>query len=59
MYKTILIFSALTGAISEWKCKGLTNEKLMSHYIANVSTCLKLVWMINSRIRLKFRGSCL
>ena len=28
-------------------------------YIANVSVCPKLVWMNNSRIRLKFEGSCL
>ena len=31
----------------------------MCAYIANPSVCPKLVWMNNSRIRLKFIGSCL
>ena len=31
----------------------------MCLYIANASVCPKLVWMNNSKIRLKFKGSCL
>ena len=31
----------------------------MSAYITNVSVCPKLVQMNNSRIRSKFKGSCL
>ena len=37
----------------------MSNEKFTSTYIANVSICPKLIWMNNSRIRLKFKGSCL
>ena len=31
----------------------------MYDYVANVSVCSKLIWIHNSRIRLKFKGSCL
>ena len=33
--------------------------KITCAYVANVSVCQKLVWMKNSRIRLKFKGSSL
>ena len=51
IYKTITIFSGLIGTISDWKSKGLSNEKFMSSYITNVSVCPKLVWMNNSGVR--------
>ena len=40
--------------ISEWESKGLSNEKFTCTYIANVNVSPKLLWMNNSRIRLKF-----
>ena len=58
IYKTITTFSGLKDTISEWESKRLSNEKFMCAYIANVNVCPKLVWMKNSRIRLKFKGSC-
>ena len=54
IYKTITTFSGLKDTISEWESKRLSNEKFMCAYIANVNVCPKLVWMKNSRIRLKF-----
>ena len=59
IYKTIKTFSDLKDAISEWESKRLSNEKSMCGYIANVSVCPELIWMNNTRIRLKFKGSCL
>ena len=38
---------------------GLSNEKFMCTYVANVSVCPKLIWINNSKTRLKFKGSCL
>ena len=58
IYKTITIFSGLKSTISEWESKGLSNVKFTSVYVANVSVFPKLIWM-NTRIRLKFKGSCL
>ena len=49
--------SGLPDKISEWESKGLSNEKFKPPYIANKSSP-KLVWY-NSRINLKFKGSCL
>ena len=37
----------------------MSNENFTCAYIANVSVCPKLIWMNNSRIRLKFKRSCL
>ena len=37
----------------------MPNEKFMGIYVTNVSVCPKLIWMNNSKIRLKFKGSCL
>ena len=45
--------------ISEWESKGLSNEKFTCTYIANVNVSPKLLWMNNSRIRLKIKGTCL
>ena len=59
IYKTITTFSGLKNTISEWETKGLSNEKFTCSYIANVSVCPKLLWTNNSKIRLKFKGSCL
>ena len=39
--------------------KGLSNEKFKSPYTLNKSLSPKLVWINNSRIRLKFKESCL
>ena len=45
--------------MSESESKGLSNEKLTHTYMANVSVCLKLIWMSNSKVRLTFKGNCL
>ena len=37
----------------------MSNEKFMCAYTANGSVCPKLIWVNNSKIRLKFKGSCL
>ena len=37
----------------------MSNEKCTYFYIANVSVCSKLLWMNNSKIRLKFKESWL
>ena len=39
--------------------KGLSNENFKCAHVANVSGCPKLIWMNNSRIRVKFKGSSL
>ena len=59
VYKTIKTFSGLKETISEWKSKGLSNEKLTCAYIANVSVHPKLIWIHNTRIRWTFKASCL
>ena len=41
----------------EWKSKGLSNEKIKPHITASLSA--KLLQMNNSRIILRFKGSCL
>ena len=56
--KTIAIFSGLIDTIWEWQSKGLSNEKFTSPYTGNKSLSPKLVWN-NSKIRLKFEGSCI
>ena len=50
-------FPGLIDTVSERKSKGWSNEKFTSLYIANVSVSLELVWMNNSRIKLKLKGS--
>ena len=52
-------FSGLIDTISEWESKRLSNKKFTPPYIANKSVCPKLIWINNSRIRLKIKGSCL
>ena len=37
----------------------MSNEKFAVAYVANVSSCLKLTWMNNAKIRLKSKESCL
>ena len=51
-------FPGLIDTVSERKSKRSLNEKFTSLYIANVSVSLELVWMNNSRIKLKLKGSC-
>ena len=55
IYKTITTFSGLTDTISEWESKGLSYEKFTCTYVANLSACPKLIWMNNSKIKLKFK----
>ena len=57
--KSITRFSGLKYTISEWESKELSNEKLTCAYVANVSVSPKLIWMNDTRIRFKFKGSCL
>ena len=59
IYKTITTFSSLKDTFSEWESKELSNEKFTCPCIANVSVSPKRVWMNNTKIRLKFKGSCL
>ena len=58
IYKTTTISSGLPDTISEWESKGLLNEKFKPPHTANKSLSPTLVWY-NSRIKLKFKGSCL
>ena len=37
----------------------MSNGKSTFPYTANISVCTKLVWMNNSRLRLKFKANCL
>ena len=59
IYKTITTFSSLKDTFSEWESNELSNEKFTCPCIANVSVSPKRVWMNNTKIRLKFKGSCL
>ena len=45
--------------ISEWVSTRLSNEIFTCAYVANLSICSKLIWTNNTRITLKFKGSCL
>ena len=54
--KTIRIFCGLSDTISEWKSKGLSNEKTELPFTA-IKLSPKLVWINSSRIRLRFTGS--
>ena len=36
----------------------MPNEKCTCTYVANVNVCPKLIWKNNSKMRLKFKGSC-
>ena len=49
----------LNDRISEWKSKGLSNERFKPPYIASKNISPKLIWMNNSRLRLEFEGSFL
>ena len=51
--------AGLTATIIEWGSKKLPNEKIKPPLTANQILFLKLVWMNNSRIRVRFKGSCL
>ena len=57
IFKSTITCPGLKDTISEWESKGLSNEKFMCTYVANVSVCPKLKWMNNTRIRLKCKGS--
>ena len=59
IYKTITTFDGLKDTVSEWESKGLSNQKITCTHVTNVNVFPKLVWMNNTRIRLKFKGSCL
>ena len=56
--KTITILSGFLDKISEWESRGLSNEK--NKYLVTADKCLspKLPWISESRIRLRFTGSC-
>ena len=41
--ETITTFSGLVDTFSEWESKGLSNEKVTSPYMENVTVCPKLV----------------
>ena len=52
------MFSNTPYTISEWESKGLSNETFGPPFATNKSLSPKLVWY-NSRIKVKFKGSCL
>ena len=58
IHKTITTFLGFPNTISEWESQGLSNEKFKPLHTANKSLSPKLLWY-NSRIKLKFNGSCL
>ena len=37
----------------------MSNEKFTCADVANVSVCPKLIWVNNTRLRLKFKETCL
>ena len=49
----------LSDKISEWESKRLSKEKINPPCTINKSLSPKLVWMSNSKTRLRFTGSCL
>ena len=49
----------LTDTIVEWKSKGLSNEKIKPPITANYNLFPKHIWMNNSKMRVRFKGSCL
>ena len=49
----------LTDATVEWKSKVLSNEKIKCPFTANHILSPVFVWMNNSKIRIRFTGSCL
>ena len=55
IYKTITTFSGLTDTISEWESEGFSYENFTCTFVANLSAFPKLMWMNNSKIRLKFK----
>ena len=59
IYKNITTFSGLTDRISELESKVFSNEKFTPFYKANKGLSPKLACMSNSKIRSKFKGSCL
>ena len=51
--------AGLTDTIVDWESKRLSNVKIKSHITANHSLSPKLIWMNNSKIKLRIIGSCL
>ena len=49
----------LTDATVEWKSKVLSNGKIKRPFTANQNLSPVFVWMNNSKIRIRFTGSCL
>ena len=57
--KTSTILPGFMNKISEWKSKGLSNEKIKPPVTVDKSLSPKLPWINESRIRLRFTGSSL
>ena len=57
--KPFTTFSGLPNKISELESEGLSKEKINPPYTSNKSLCPKIIWMNNSRIRVRFKGSYL
>ena len=55
----VFLLVKVTLIMMEHNCTGLPNEKFQPPYTTNKILSPKLAWMNNSRIRLKFEGSCL
>ena len=58
IHTTITKFSGRLDTVSQLESKGLSDENIMPLYATNRNLSLKLVWY-NSRIKLKYKGSCL
>ena len=59
IYKTFSSLPGLTDIIVEWEWKDLSNEKIKAPVMAKYSPSPKRTWMNNSKIRVRFKGSCL
>ena len=55
----VFLLVKVTLIMMQHKFTGLSNEKFEPPYTTNKILSPKLAWMNNSRIRLKFEGSCL
>ena len=55
IFKTLTMPDGLTDTIVEWKSEDLSNGKIKPPITANDSLSPKLIWMNNSKIRLRLK----
>ena len=51
--------AVITDRVVEWESEGLSNAKIELLITPSNSLYLKLRWVINSKIKVEFKGSCL